>query len=143
MVGMEPTPERVIARLLANVAVEPNGCHVSLYSRGSHGYPQIGWHEKGRTITRLAHRVAWEAAHGPIPVEMTLDHICRNKPCINPQHLRLLTNSENGRRNWRDFPLGQICVRGHKGERVNYRGRNRCPECWKIYQHTYAAKKKR
>lgn len=134
------TPERVVQRLLANVAIEPNGCHVSLYSRGSHGYSQIGWNEQGKVTMKLGHRVAWEHANGPIPAGMTIDHVCRNKPCINVDHLRLLTNSENGRRNWRDYPLGQICVRGHQGERVIYRGRNRCPECWKIYQKKWRDK---
>lgn len=136
------TPQRVVDRLLANVAVDPNGCHVSRYSRGSHGYSQIGWNESGKVHMRLGHRVAWEATHGPIPEGMTIDHLCRNKPCVNVAHLRLLTNSENGRRNWRDFPLGQICVRGHTGERVTVRGKNRCPECWKIYQRTYDRKRR-
>lgn len=135
------TPQRVIDRLLANVAVQGD-CHVSLYSRGSHGYSQIGWQQGGKTFTRLGHRVAWEAVHGPIPEGMTLDHVCRNKPCVNVDHLRLLTNSENGRRNWKDYPMGQICVRGHPGPRVIVRGRNRCPDCWKIYQQTYYRKKR-
>lgn len=44
-----------------------------------------------------AHRVAYTEAFGPIPDEMTVDHLCFNPPCVNPQHLRLLTRSENSR----------------------------------------------
>ena len=44
---MALTPARVVARLLANVE-QAGGCVVTLYSVGSHGYGQIGWHENGR-----------------------------------------------------------------------------------------------
>ncbi len=44
-----------------------------------------------------AHRVAYEFCFGPIPVGKVIDHICHNKGCVNPLHLRLCTNSENVR----------------------------------------------
>ena len=70
---MALTPARVVARLLANVE-QAGGCVVTLYSVGSHGYGQIGWHENGRRrVMALAHRVAWEAVHGPIPNGLTVD----------------------------------------------------------------------
>lgn len=37
--------------------------------------------------SRLAHRIAYECYFGPIPKGLTLDHICRNPPCLNPSHL--------------------------------------------------------
>lgn len=82
---MALTPARVVARLLANVE-QAGGCVVTLYSVGSHGYGQIGWHENGRRVMAIAHRVAWEAVHGPIPNGLTVDHICRNRRCINAGH---------------------------------------------------------
>ena len=42
-----------------------------------------------------AHRVAYEVENGPIPEGMMLDHRCRNKLCVNPRHLRLVTNKQN------------------------------------------------
>jgi hypothetical protein len=92
------TPARVVARLLANVE-QAGDCLLSNYSTGSHGYSQIGWHEAGRRVMALGHRVAWEAEHGEIPAGLTVDHICRNRRCVNVAHLRLLTNEENARDN--------------------------------------------
>ncbi len=36
---------------------------------------------------RAAHRIAWEQLRGPIPDGLTLDHLCRNRRCVNPAHL--------------------------------------------------------
>lgn len=89
-------PERVTQRVLSRVRREGT-CIVSTYSRGSHGYAQVGWTEPGakRSTMALCHRVVWIAAHGPIPEGMHVDHICRNRPCINIDHLQLLTHAEN------------------------------------------------
>ena len=48
----------------------------------------------GRTV--LAHRYAWEQINGPIPEGMWIDHICHTPACVNPDHLRLATISQNG-----------------------------------------------
>jgi hypothetical protein len=42
-----------------------------------------------------AHRVAWMLLVGPIPEGLTIDHLCRNTSCVNPEHLEPVTNSEN------------------------------------------------
>lgn len=48
----------------------------------------------GQKLLR-AHRVSFELAHGPIPDGMFLDHICYNRSCVNPDHLRLATPKQN------------------------------------------------
>jgi hypothetical protein len=46
----------------------------------------------------LAHRLSWTLAHGEIPDGLTVDHICFNRACVNPEHLQLLTASDNAKR---------------------------------------------
>lgn len=106
-------PDKVFHRLLKNVSIENSGCVVSNYATGSHGYCQIGWWENKKSNVVLAHRAAWIFKNGEIPNDMTIDHICKNKKCINTKHLRLLSNFENARRNkGDDFELG-TCRNGH------------------------------
>ena len=138
-------PERVKDRAYARSTRAINGCWISTYSVASHGYAQLGWKNSGERHTVLAHRAAWEKVNGPVLVGMTLDHRCREKRCVNPAHLRLLDNFENGRRiNGADWELGE-CANGHpnsmlmddpyrKDKMGNPRAGKRCVECKKLHQ---------
>lgn len=46
-------------------------------------------------VSHLAHRWAYEQAHGPIPDGMIIDHICWNRACVNIDHLRAVTRKQN------------------------------------------------
>lgn len=48
-----------------------------------------------RSTSMQAHRFVWSVLVGPIPDDMTLDHLCKNTLCVNPDHLRVLDNVTN------------------------------------------------
>lgn len=121
-----PVPERVAQRAYERVEVDDNGCWISTYSVASHGYAQIGWTGGGERHVILAHRAAWAHVNGQMPLGMTLDHLCKTRTCVNPDHLRMLPNYENARRvDGEDWPLG-FCKRGHPNSAIReLKGRGR------------------
>lgn len=112
-------PHRVIRRVREKYYIyKPTGCHISTYSVGGSGYAQVGWQDGPGRIVMSCHRLAWIVTHGPIPDGMTVDHLCKERRCVNVDHMRLLSNFENARRTYgRDWPLGE-CARGHSNEHL-------------------------
>ena len=60
----------------------------------TNGYSRV-WH-KGKLWR--GHRLAWELTNGAIPEGMVIDHLCRNRACVNLNHLRLVSQQENNTR---------------------------------------------
>lgn len=85
----------------------------------------------GLTTTTTAHRAAWITAHGPIPDDWQVDHLCRNRLCVNVDHLEAVTASENYRRTAR----AQVthCPAGHplSGDNLYYQTTTRTGRPWR------------
>jgi hypothetical protein len=79
-------------RFWAKVAIAgPKECWEWTACREVGGYGRF-WHSGGSIP---AHRVAYELSTGESPGDLLVDHICRNRVCVNPAHLRLATAKQN------------------------------------------------
>ncbi len=69
-------------------------CWVWQYAKNSGGYGQF---QKDK-VCYQAHKYMYELIKGAIPANCELDHLCRNRLCINPEHLEPVSHAENCRR---------------------------------------------
>jgi hypothetical protein len=100
-------------------------------SHTSRGYGQIWTGAR----TEVSHRVVWEMLVGPIPDGLQIDHLCRNRSCVNPDHLEPVEPRENYLRGF--GPAARHarqthCGWGHEFTDDNtfwYRGSRLCRAC--------------
>lgn len=95
----------------------------------------------------LTHRYSYERAEGPVPAGLELDHLCRVRSCVNPEHLEPVTHRENMRRGsgWSGRHAQKaMCKSGHPFDEANTywrRGGRACRACSVITQRRYRARK--
>lgn len=132
--------------------VKMSDCILWTKSIKPEGYGQTFY--KGK-VTR-AHRAEWMKVNGPIPKDMVLDHTCHNpktcsggftcihRRCVNLDHLRLVTQSENVRAGIHNIDNRSHCNKGHLFEgniMVRKSGKRECAECNRVRARANWAKK--
>lgn len=76
-----------------------------------------GWFSKTRSKPVRAHRFAYELLRGPIPEGLTIDHLCRVRHCVNPDHMETVTGKVNTLRGYGPAALrarATHCLHGHE-----------------------------
>jgi hypothetical protein len=128
-----------LERFLAKVVKKPNGCWEwkATIDKDGYGsfwdgtYTQSGRHRKAR-----AHRWSYEHYRGLIPPDLMIDHLCRNRACVNPEHLEAITGRVNilrGESPYARRARSTSCIQGHTFDAANTRyrknGTRQCRRC--------------
>ena len=117
---------RLPSRFWQKTQILDSGCWGWTGAIDAEGYARFRW--QGRNA--LAHRVAYEHCVSSVPKGLDLDHLCRNHPCVNPEHLEPVTRRENLRRGYRYRPTH--CPQGHPYAGSNlyqYGNHRQCRTC--------------
>lgn len=122
-----------------------SGCWIWTASLNNQGYAMFGVNGRMRT----AHRYAYEVLVGAVPSGLELDHLCRNRACVNPDHLEPVTRTVNVRRGLAPAVAATRhlavthCPQGHPYDAANTyirkSGARQCRACHRIRQDKYNA----
>lgn len=122
------TDEEFEEAVMSKVDIDEHGCWLWNVAQSSAGYGRFSY--KGKMFS--AHRVSYELHKGPIPDGLQIDHLCRVKRCINPEHLEAVTPKENTNRGDGNFKKTH-CPQGHaytdENTHKDKNGKRYCKAC--------------
>jgi hypothetical protein len=137
-------PHRIVERFLAKVDGTLFGCWYWTGKIDRNGYSGF-W--DGKAV--VGHKWAWEHVNGPTPAGLELDHLCRNRACVNPLHLEPVTRSVNILRGDSHIAAQMQqthCIHGHAFTPENTirraNGGRKCRTCASATSARYAARKR-
>lgn len=114
-------------------------------------WPWPGYRDRegyGRSGSRLAHRIVFERLRGAIPDGLSLDHLCRNRACVNPAHLEPVTTGVNVMRGESFGATNAVktrCAHGHEYDVNNTyirpNGHRDCRACIRARVRRYQARR--
>lgn len=112
-----------IERLLKSVEVTVDSCWMWMGPTDKDGYARqmkVGSHTDNSRRMARPHRLSYQNFVGDIPEGMTIDHLCRMRCCVNPEHLEPVTGRVNTQRGHRATKL--YCVNNHPlfGENLGF-----------------------
>ncbi len=120
-----------IARFLTKINVVESGCWEWIAYLNQYGYAKFQLNNK----IINAHRFIYEYYHGVICPDLTIDHLCRNRKCVNVAHLEQVTNKVNTQRGINHNTEKTHCIHGHEFDESNtriYRGQRICRACERL-----------
>lgn len=127
-------------RFWPRVDKQPDGCWLWTASIDGHGYGQF----RANGTTVKAYRWAYEDIIGPVPDGLELDHLCRVRLCVNPDHLEPVTHKVNMERAAATITH---CPQGHArndaNTRVKANGFRDCRVCHNARETKRTARKRR
>lgn len=137
---LEPT-EKDIERFWGKVK-KTDSCWEWHGTKMNQGYGTIGVSGRSGKKDILAHRFAYELLVGSIPVGLVIDHLCRNRTCVNPEHMEIVTHRVNLLRGIgvpAQNALRTHCPQGHPYDLFNTymtpsNGHRLCRACQPMYR---------
>lgn len=122
-----------LERFTEKYIVVESGCWEWVASIHSEGYGQMSYLGK----PTVAHRIGYMLLIGPIPDGMDIDHLCRNRKCVNPSHLEVVSRAVNLRRGIPNkFKNATHCIHGHafdaENTHITKTGQRVCRACLRI-----------
>jgi hypothetical protein len=127
----------LLPRLMARINRRgPSECWPWTAQLSPTGYPRMSTKRNGKSGQINVLRALYELSRGPLPDSIVLDHLCRNRACLNLAHVEPVSNRENILRGFAPSAVNARkthCIRGHKLTGANLYitrdGRRQCRPC--------------